>query len=73
MRLLCVNHPSLACPHCEEAGGLSYEELPNSRLLYTIPDGEELEGDHTIHNGPARSYHCSNCDGEFLLFVPAHE
>lgn len=46
MHLLNVNHKSLPCPHCEEKGGLSYEELPNSRLVYTIEEGE-MEGEHT--------------------------
>lgn len=69
MLLTNIDHPSLPCPHCEEKGGLSYEELPNSRLVYTIEEGE-LEGEHTVHNGASREYKCSNCSGEFLLFDP---
>lgn len=66
---LCLNDPWRICPHCEEKGGLTFTELPASRLTYTIMEGE-LAGEHTSHNGASREYKCSNCSGEFLLFDP---
>lgn len=67
-----LRDPFRPCPFCQEKDGLSFTELPPSRLTYTIEDGE-LAGEHTSHNGPAREYSCSNCSGEFLLFAFNHD
>ena len=56
---------SVSCPCCGTKDGVHYEELPDSRLVYT----DDVDEEHTEFFGPSRDFNCTDCGAVWLILI----
>lgn len=65
---LCYRIPAAYCPYCGHKGGVSAEDIVDSKLKFVQADVNGILVNHTTHmQGAIQDCKCSNCDGQFML------